>query len=137
MNLIKQFSKLVKNALICGHYLLRANDLHAAVAVYHTFCFFVYWSTKVFRNGKSFPKKYKNESSSVEPPAKCGKPVNVDQATAFNHVVEYLQDRGESLRVIVQIDFISSQSLFVNAITRSILLHRMRWNLAKSPFLGM
>ena len=60
-----------------------ANDLHAADTVYHTL------SDSAFQNGKSFPKKYKNESSSVEPPAKCGKPVNVDRATAFNHVVEY------------------------------------------------
>ena len=62
-----------------------ANDLHAADAVYHTLC------DSAFRNGKSFPKKYKNESSSVEPPVKCGKPVNVDRTTAFNHVVEYLR----------------------------------------------
>ena len=32
-----------------------ANDLHAADAVYHTLF------DSVFRNGKSFPKKYKNE----------------------------------------------------------------------------
>ena len=66
-----------------------ANDLHTAGAVYHTLC------DSAFRNGKSFPKKYKNESSSVEPPAKCSKPVNVDRATAFNHVVEYLQENDE------------------------------------------
>ena len=48
-----------------------------------------------FRNGKSFPKKYKNESSSVEPPSKCGKSVNVDRATTFNHVAEYLQENDE------------------------------------------
>ena len=45
------------------------NDLHAADAVYHTSC------DSAFRNGKSLPQKYRNESSSVETPAKCGKPV--------------------------------------------------------------
>ena len=67
--------------MICGHYPLRAyaNDLHTV----DTLC------DSAFRNGKPFPKKYKNESSSVEPPAKCDKPVNVDRATAFNNVVEY------------------------------------------------
>ena len=72
-----------------------ANDLHATDAVYHTLCH------SVFRNGKSFPKKYKNESSSVEPPAKCGKPVNVDEATAFNHVVEYLQENDEEEQLTI------------------------------------
>ena len=90
----------MKNALICGHYPLSAyaNDLRAADAVYHTL------SDSAFRNGKSFPKKYNintNESSSVEPPAKCGKPVNVDRATAFNHVVEYLQENDEEEQLTV------------------------------------
>ena len=72
-----------------------ANDLHAADAVYHTL------SDSAFRNGKSFPKKYRNESSSVEPPVKCGKPVNVDRATAFNHVVEYLQENDEEEQLTI------------------------------------
>ena len=94
MNLIKTILQICEKrndlwALSVKSRIAYANDLHAVDAVYHTLC------DSAFRNGKSFPKKSKNESSSVEPPAKCGKPVNVNRATAFNHVVEYLQENDE------------------------------------------
>ena len=63
--------------------------------------FTIHYLIRRFETRKSFPKKYKNESSSVEPPAKCGKPVNVDRATAFNHVVEYLQEKDEEEQLTI------------------------------------
>lgn len=70
------------------HRLKSVHDLPAADALYHQSC------SVNFRTGKQLPKTFQTEN--VTPNKKSyGRPLNVDQSTAFIHIAQYLQENDD------------------------------------------